>query len=60
MPGDLLTTTEAAKLLGITRTTVYRYVRDGRLPAIKLPTGHTRIPREAVEKLRRQLGEDGS
>jgi excisionase family DNA binding protein len=51
MPGDLLTSTEAAKLLGVDRSTVARYVRQGRLPAIKLPSGHTRIRRKDVDRL---------
>ncbi len=57
MPGDLLTSTEAAKLLGVDRSTVVRYIRQGKLPAIKLPSGHTRIRRDDVERLIR--GEDG-
>jgi excisionase family DNA binding protein len=51
MPGELLTTTEAAQLLGVVRSTVLRYVRTGKLPAISLPSGHTRIRREDVERL---------
>lgn len=59
MPGDLLTSTEAARLLGVDRSTVARYVRQGKLPAIKLPSGHTRIRREDVNRLVRgeQLGQ---
>lgn len=51
MPGDLLTTTEVARLLGVDRTTVARYVRQGKLPAIHLPSGHVRIRREDLERL---------
>lgn len=35
MPDDKLTLTEAAKLLGVHYMTVYRYVRTGRLPAVR-------------------------
>jgi len=57
MPDELLTTTEAAKLLGVDRSTVARYVRQGKLPAIRLPSGHTRIRRADVDRLVR--GESG-
>ena len=57
---DLLTTTEAAKMLRVSRNTVARYVRLGQLPAVKLPgtRGRVRIPREAVEKLLARAQED--
>jgi 8-oxo-dGTP diphosphatase len=52
MPGDLLTTTEAARLLGVDRSTVSRYVRLGKLPiAVRLPSGHARIRKADVERL---------
>jgi excisionase family DNA binding protein len=54
MPGDLLTSTEAAKMLGVVRSTVLRYIRQGKLPAVVLPSGHTRIRREEVERLLRE------
>jgi 8-oxo-dGTP diphosphatase len=53
MPGDLLTTTEAAKLLGVDRSTVTRYVRLGKLPAVRLPSGHARIRRADVDRVLR-------
>lgn len=54
MPGDLLTTTEAARLLGVDRSTVSRYVRLGKLPiAVRLPSGHARIRKADVERLLR-------
>lgn len=54
MAGDLLTTSEVAKLLGVTRGTIWRWVRDGRLPAVTLPTGTLRVRREDVERLLRR------
>jgi excisionase family DNA binding protein len=53
MPGKLLTTTEAAKLLEVSRDTVARWIRLDQLPAVRLPSGQYRIPREAVERLLR-------
>ena len=54
MPGDYLTTGEAAKLLGVNPVTIIRYTATGKLPVVRLPSGHRRIPREAVEKLLRE------
>lgn len=53
---DMLTTRQAAELLAVDRATVARYVRLGQLPAIRLPSGHIRIPKEAVERLLRGEG----
>jgi predicted site-specific integrase-resolvase len=51
----LVTTSQAAKFLGIDRTTLARYARDGLLrPTIVLPSGHLRW---SIEDLRRQMRE---
>lgn len=60
MPEDLLTTAEAAKLLRVGRSTVTRWVRLGQLKAMRLPSGTFRIPRSEVEKLLRQLEDEGT
>lgn len=46
-----LTYTEAAELLRVSVRTVSRYVADGRLPAVTLPTGRPRLRRADVEAL---------
>jgi predicted site-specific integrase-resolvase len=52
-PGELLTTAQAAKFLGINRTTLGRYARDGILkPTVVLPSGHLRWN---LDDLRRQM-----
>ena len=48
---ELLTTTQAAAMLKVTRQTVARWVRLDLLPAVRLPSGTLRIRREDVEKL---------
>lgn len=49
MPGEeYLTTTEAAKLLKVSRGTVCMLAREGRLPAIRVGV-QWRIPHEAPE-----------
>lgn len=50
----MLTTSQAAALLGVDRATVARWVRLGQLPAVRLPSGHWRIRRVEVERLLRE------
>lgn len=45
---DILTTAEAAQLLGISTRTAQLWVESGQLPSWKTPGGHRRIPRQAV------------
>lgn len=54
MPEEWLTSSEVAKLLRVSKSTVTRYVRLGQLPAMRLPSGYLRISREAVEKMLKQ------
>jgi excisionase family DNA binding protein len=49
---DFMSTREAAKLLGLSLTTVQLWVEAGILPAWKTAGGHRRIPRNAVEQFR--------
>ncbi|WP_257160584.1 helix-turn-helix domain-containing protein [Corynebacterium cystitidis] len=48
---DILTTTEAARQLGISRPTLMRRIDDGQIKAFKVGT-HTRIRAEDLEKYR--------
>jgi len=49
---DLVTVTEAAKDLGVTRGMVHHHILTRRLPAVRVGRPFL-IPREAVEALRR-------
>lgn len=52
-----LSVLEAARLLGIGRSTVYEFLRTGRLPSLTI--GRRRlIARTAVEELARELEEE--
>ncbi len=51
MPGDELTTAEAAELLGVDTSTVYRMWKRGDLPARLTPKGHRRYARAEVERI---------
>ncbi|MBF0132068.1 MAG: response regulator [Magnetococcales bacterium] len=48
---ELITTTDAAKLLGVARRSVQLWMEKGVLRAMKTPGGHRRITRESVEAL---------
>lgn len=54
---ELLTTVQAAKLLGVSDSSIRRYIEAGQLPAMRLPTGVYRVPRSAVDEYLRQLQE---
>jgi excisionase family DNA binding protein len=43
VPGSLLTARDVAGLLGVSTETVLRWVRAGKLPAIRLPSGAIRF-----------------
>jgi excisionase family DNA binding protein len=59
MAEELLTTVEAARMLRVGVSTLTRWVRLGQMRAVRLPSGHYRIPREEVEKLLREAQEEG-
>lgn len=52
MSASYLTTGEAALTLGVSVDTVKRYLAQGRLDGITLPSGHRRITRESVDRLK--------
>jgi excisionase family DNA binding protein len=55
-PGDrrLLSIAQAAVALGVSRTTIWRLLRDGRLPCVELRPGSRRIPSAAVTEFARR------
>jgi len=42
---------EVAEFLALSRRTIYRMIKDGRLPGVKLGPGPWRIPRESLINL---------
>jgi len=46
---ELLSTGEVAKLCGVTRDAVLKWIKKGKLPAKQTPGGHFRIPRDACQ-----------
>jgi excisionase family DNA binding protein len=64
MSEELLTTGQAAELIGVSRSTVVRLIEDGVLPGFRLPArpgsrtkGHWRIRRVDAEELRFKMRE---
>jgi excisionase family DNA binding protein len=47
MNPDLLSTGEVARLFGVSRDAVLKWIRKGKLPATRTPGGHYRVPKEA-------------
>ena len=45
----MLTSTKLGKEIGLTKQTVCRLAKDGRIPFIQLPSGHRRFDLEAVK-----------
>lgn len=50
-PVPFLTTSEVARELFVDSATVRRWIADGKLPVITLPSGHFRVRREVVEAI---------
>lgn len=44
--------TEAQRALGVSYWTVLRWVREGRLPAMRLPSGQLRVAKADVLRIR--------
>lgn len=51
---ELLTVTEAAKALKVSRSTIYRMFESGELPYVKPTNGTTRTRRDAIERLAKE------
>ena len=55
---SLIGSVEASKLLGIDRKTLVNYVKKGRIPAQKLPTGFYRYDKEVILEIAKQWRTD--
>jgi excisionase family DNA binding protein len=54
-PPGVLTTSEVARLLGVSPNTVTRWAREGRLPCRMTLGGHHRFERGVIEQIRESL-----
>lgn len=55
MPPDLLSATDAALRftangIPVTRRTVHRWAKTGRIPSVELPSGRLLIPADAIDE----------
>lgn len=48
---ELLSPREVCRLLGISYITLWRWIRQGRIRAVKLPSGRYAIPRSEIERI---------
>jgi excisionase family DNA binding protein len=56
---EMLTPKEVRVKLGISKRTLYRWIKTGKIKAVVLPSGRIRIPREEVEKILRAAPSGG-
>lgn len=49
----LLPLKDVERRLGVTRWTLYEMIKAGKLPAVKLESGHYRVREEVVDKIAR-------
>jgi len=47
----LLRSGEAAEILGVDRHTIVKWIREGRIRAVRLPSGRYRIPESEVRRI---------
>lgn len=47
---------DAARLMGVSRRTVYYWIREGRLETIRARGGSQRVLQSSIERLRRERG----
>lgn len=49
---EYLTSTEAARVLGVGADTIKKYYAQGLLSGHELPSGHLRVERESLERVK--------
>ena len=55
MTEELLRPSYVAKRLGIARSTIYKWISEGRIGSVELPGGSVRIPRADLEAFEREF-----
>lgn len=59
LANPLITSNEAARLIGVTRNTLRRYVEGGFVPCYQLPGGARRFAVDDIERFKRSLRVNG-
>ena len=44
-------------ILGVSRRTLYRWIKERKLEALRLPSGHLRVSEREVERLRGKMAQ---
>jgi hypothetical protein len=57
-PPESIGTTAAARALGVSYNTIKRYIKQGLIKTLKLPSGQQRIPTEELMRIRKDMGLD--
>lgn len=52
----MLTIEQVARLFGVHQSTIRNWADDGRLPVIRLPSGHRRFDAREIDRVRREVG----
>ena len=52
----LLRPREVCKRLGISYTTLYRWIRNGRIKAVRIASGRYRIPESELKRIIEEVG----
>ncbi len=60
MEAEYLSTGEVARLCGVTRDAVVKWIKKGKLPATRTPGGHYRVARDVCEALGNTAGDQAS
>jgi len=55
---ELLKVGEVLKVLRISRKTFYRWVKEGRIKVVRLPSGRYRVPKSEIERILGGAGHD--
>ena len=49
---DLIKLNDAEKELAVSRWTLYRWIKQGKIESVRLPGGHLRIPLIEIERIK--------
>ncbi|MCX7705408.1 MAG: response regulator [bacterium] len=58
LKNNFYTTGEVARILNCSRVTVFHWILNGKIPAIRTAGGHYRIPKNNIEKLLKPLNSE--
>jgi len=48
---------EVGSILGLSRWTLYRWIKAGKLAVLRLPSGHFRVPERELERIKNKMAQ---